>query len=59
MLAHLPLYILAICTLLELVSAKPITPGYHRAPLHKLAFGSCNKHDLPQPLWPRIFKPLK
>ncbi|MGY6522555.1 MAG: alkaline phosphatase D family protein [Mongoliitalea sp.] len=25
-------------------------------PIHKIAFGSCNKHDLPQPLWKPILK---
>eukprot|EP00026_Physarum_polycephalum_P009810 Phypoly_transcript_09947.p1 GENE.Phypoly_transcript_09947~~Phypoly_transcript_09947.p1 ORF type:complete len:418 (+),score=49.08 Phypoly_transcript_09947:89-1342(+) len=34
----------------------PIAPGSYSQPLSKFAFGSCNKHDLPQPLWEHIQK---
>lgn len=52
---HLPFYILStvVCTLvLTPVSAK--FPDNFDGPLEVIAFGSCNRDELPQPLWPVI-----
>lgn len=45
------------CFALSLFVCLPLAgkfPQDFSKPLHRIAFGSCNRHDLPQPLWPVI-----
>lgn len=45
----------SILFLAIVVRGKPLAPGSYSSPISKFAFGSCNKHDHPQPLWEHIF----
>ncbi len=53
------LLLLTVCLLLSpLANSLPISEGqvHEDIILERLAFGSCNKHDRPQPLWEPILK---
>jgi len=45
------LLLLFLTFTLAALSAPGKFPENFRAPLERIAFGSCNRHDLPQPLW--------
>lgn len=48
-------YYTKLCHLLSLLTFSVVTfakfPKDFEPPVQRIAFGSCNKHDLPQPLW--------
>lgn len=42
------------CTSFVLQAEDSATPSDRSAPLERIAFGSCNRHDLPQPIWQAV-----
>ena len=47
-------WLLAVVLLILGACQKPVTVSQTKTPLTTLAFGSCNREDLPQPLWEPI-----
>lgn len=51
---HTPAWLLAMVLLILGACQKPVATSETETPLTTIAFGSCNREDLPQPLWEPI-----